>query len=67
MTQGTAQLWATIDFFSRLLQTASFLDSYAPTLRVVGQPPGLVEKLDDKIYLNGQLRALGAVMPPSAN
>jgi D-alanine-D-alanine ligase-like ATP-grasp enzyme len=30
----------------------------------VGQPPGLVEKFDDKMYLNDQLRALGGFTLP---
>ncbi|KAK9850140.1 Glutathione synthetase [Penicillium brevicompactum] len=49
-----------------LSATASSLDSYTPTLRVVGQPPGLVEKFDDKMYLNNQLRALGGFTLPKA-
>jgi hypothetical protein len=65
--QGATHIWAnTIVFASHPLQTASCLDSYAPTLRVVGQPPGLVEKFDDKMYLNNQLRALGGFTLPQA-
>lgn len=51
-------------FSSHPLQTASCLDSYAPTLRVVGQPPGLVEKFDDKMYLNDKLRQQGSFTLP---
>ncbi|KAJ5354186.1 ATP-grasp fold subdomain 1 [Penicillium brevicompactum] len=67
VTKGATHLWAnTIVFSSHPLQTASSLDSYAPTLRVVGQPPGLVEKFDDKMYLNNLLRALGGFTLPKA-
>lgn len=67
VTQGATHLWAnTIVFSSHPLQTASSLDSHAPTLRVVGQPPGLVEKFDDKMYLNDQLRDLGDFTLPKA-
>ncbi|KAJ5850166.1 ATP-grasp fold subdomain 1 [Penicillium solitum] len=67
VTQGATHLWAnTIVFSSHPLQTASCLDSYAPTLRVVGQPPGLVEKFDDKMYLNDKLRQQGNFTLPQS-
>lgn len=67
VTQGATHLWAnTIVFSSHPLQTASRLDSYAHKLRIVGQPPGLVEKFDDKMYLNDQLRALGDFILPQS-
>ncbi|CAG7948210.1 unnamed protein product [Penicillium olsonii] len=65
VSQGATHLWAnTIVFSSHPLQTATSLDSYAPTLRVVGQPPGLVEKFDDKLYLNNKLRDRGGFTLP---
>jgi hypothetical protein len=60
ISQGATHLWAnTIVFSSHPLQTASCLDDHASTVRVIGQPPGLVEKFDDKLYLNDKLRSLG--------
>ncbi|KAI9927131.1 hypothetical protein MW887_003514 [Aspergillus wentii] len=65
--QGATHLWAnTILFTSHPLQTAPSLDSYASTLRVVGQPPSLVENFDDKMYLNDQLRARGGFTLPQS-
>ncbi|KAJ5084065.1 hypothetical protein NUU61_008644 [Penicillium alfredii] len=65
--QGATHLWAnTIVFSSHPLQTATSLDRHASTLRVVGQPPSLVENFDDKLYLNDQLRTRsGFTMPQS--
>ncbi|CAG8420596.1 unnamed protein product [Penicillium salamii] len=65
IAQGATHLWAnTIVFSSHPLQAASCLDSYAPTLRIVGQPPGLVEIFDDKMFLNNQLRDRGGFTLP---
>lgn len=54
---GATHLWAnTILFASHPLQTSSDLQRYQSQIRVVGQPPNLVEKFDDKEYLNNLLR-----------
>ncbi|KAI9035685.1 glutathione synthetase ATP-binding domain-like protein [Aspergillus affinis] len=63
--QGVNHLWAnTILFSSHPLQTSKKLDTHAPDLYIVGQPPSLVEKFDDKAYLNGKLRELGGLTLP---
>jgi hypothetical protein len=55
--RGATHLWAnTILFSSHPLQTSSKLDSYSPYIKVVGQPPKLVERFDDKEYVNDLLR-----------
>jgi hypothetical protein len=43
-------------FSSHPLQTSSKLDSYSPYIKDVGQPPKLVERFDDKEYVNDLLR-----------
>jgi hypothetical protein len=54
---GATHLWAnTILFASHPLQTSSDLQRYQNQVRVVGQPPNLVEQFDDKEYLNNLLR-----------
>lgn len=54
---GATYLWAnTILFASHPLQTSSSLQKHQSQVRVVGQPPNLVEKFDDKEYLNSLLR-----------
>lgn len=63
--QGVTHLWAnTILFSSHPLQTSTKLDAHASDVYVVGQPPSLVEKFDDKAYLNGKLRELGGFTLP---
>ncbi|KAJ5776162.1 uncharacterized protein N7511_001173 [Penicillium nucicola] len=58
--EGATHLWAnTTVFSSHPLQTSSALDRHASKIQVIGQPPGLVEKFDDKLYLNDKLRSLG--------
>jgi hypothetical protein len=60
IAEGATHLWAnTIVFSSHPLQTSSALEEHASTVRVIGQPPGLVEKFDDKLYLNDKLRSMG--------
>jgi len=54
---GATHLWAnTIVFSSHPLQISSVLERHQNKVRVVGQPPNLVEKFDDKEYLNDLLR-----------
>jgi hypothetical protein len=48
------------------LQTSSKLQQYASQTHVVGQPPRLVERFDDKAYLNDKLRALGSYTLPQS-
>ncbi|KAI9373387.1 glutathione synthetase ATP-binding domain-like protein [Aspergillus egyptiacus] len=65
--QGATHLWAnTILFASHPLQTSSKLTPLASEIHVVGQPPALVEKFDDKAYLNGQLRHRGGFTLPQS-
>ncbi|KAL9099743.1 MAG: hypothetical protein Q9163_004797 [Psora crenata] len=64
---GATHLWAnTILFASHPLQTSSRLSKYQQELRVVGQPPTLVDKFDDKEYTNNLLRAKGSFTMPQA-
>jgi hypothetical protein len=63
--KGATHLWAnTILFASHPLQKSSCLHEYQNTVRVVGQPPLLVEKFDDKEYTNNLLRARGVFTMP---
>lgn len=65
MQQGATHLWAnTILFSSHPLQSSAALAAYESQVHVVGQPPGIVEKLDDKAYLNGKLHQLGSFTMP---
>ena len=55
--KGATHLWAnTILFASHPLQTSSRLNEYQKDIQVIGQPPLLVEKFDDKEYTNNLLR-----------
>ncbi|KAK5937662.1 hypothetical protein PMZ80_010283 [Knufia obscura] len=61
VSRGATHLWAnTILFASHPLQTSKELSQYASTLRVVGQPPQLVEQYDDKNFVNELLRRDGS-------
>lgn len=63
--QGATHLWAnTILFASHPLQTSSALTAHESHVNVVGQPPSIVESLDDKAYLNGRLNHLGTFTLP---
>lgn len=63
--QGATHLWAnTILFASHPLQTSSTLTAYESHVNVVGQPPSIVENLDDKAYLNGKLNHIGTFTLP---
>lgn len=61
--RGATHLWAnTILFASHPLQTSPFLPE--DKIRVVGQPPSLVEKFDNKEFVNDRLRANGSFSMP---
>ncbi|KAI9686727.1 MAG: hypothetical protein M1822_002786 [Bathelium mastoideum] len=63
--RGATHLWAnTILFASHPLQASAYLDKYESRVRVVGQPPLLVEKFDDKDFVNNQIRKYGSVTMP---
>ena len=63
--RGATHLWAnTIVFASHPLQTSSILEKHGDKVRVVGQPPLLVEKFDNKEHVNSRLRAIGSFPMP---
>ncbi|KAI1078917.1 glutathione synthetase ATP-binding domain-like protein, partial [Whalleya microplaca] len=65
--QGATHLWAnTILFASHLLQISKALDTYQDQVHVIGQGPLVVEKYDDKEYVNDLLRRLGGFSMPKA-
>ncbi|OTA52563.1 glutathione synthetase ATP-binding domain-like protein [Hypoxylon sp. EC38] len=65
--EGATHLWAnTILFASHPLQTSRSLDRYQDFIQVVGQGPLVVEKYDDKQYVNDLLRQLGGFTMPKA-
>jgi biotin carboxylase len=64
--KGATHLWAnTILFASHPLQTSSRIGAH-PELQVVGQGPLVVEKYDDKDYVNNLLRRVGRYTMPKA-
>lgn len=67
LKQGATQLWAnTILFTTHPLQTSKAFDVYEDTVRVVGQPPKLVDAYDDKaVVYNIMKRAGGFTLPKS--
>lgn len=65
--RGATHLWAnTILFASHPLQNSTSLSHKAQILRVVGQPPQLVEQYDDKNFVNDLLRADGSFTLPKS-
>lgn len=65
--RGATHLWAnTILFASHPLQTSSALERYQDSVRIVGQGPLVVERYDDKQYVNDLLRKLGVFTMPKA-
>ncbi|KAK5081632.1 hypothetical protein LTR05_007765 [Lithohypha guttulata] len=61
VNRGTTHLWAnTILFSSHPLQVSSKLSEHASHIRVVGQPPRLVDQYDDKNFVNELLRRDGS-------
>lgn len=63
--QGATTLWANTSLFAdHPLQTSAALDKYSGMVKVVGQPPKLVEQYDDKNYVNELLRSDGSFTMP---
>lgn len=63
--KGATHLWAnTVLFAHHPLQTSSKLDDKVKNVKVIGQPPKLVEIFDDKYYVNDMLRAKGTFTLP---
>ncbi|KAI4611341.1 uncharacterized protein J4E87_010534 [Alternaria ethzedia] len=68
LEKGATHLWAnTILFAEHPLQTADSLTGVAQTVRVVGQPPKLVQLCDDKAFVNNLLRSRGGFTLPDAH
>ena len=64
---GATHLWAnTVLFASHPLQTSSVLSKYADAVCIIGQPPRLVERFDDKAWLNNLIRAQTTIPMPRA-
>jgi len=67
LEKGATHLWAnTILFADHPLQKADSLTSVAESVKVVGQPPKLVELCDNKAFVNNLLRARGGFTLPDA-
>jgi hypothetical protein len=65
LERGATTLWAnTILFGSHPLQTSSSLEKYVGQVKVVGQPPRLVDQYDDKNYVNTFLKSQGTFTMP---
>lgn len=63
--RGATHLWAnTILFASHPLQASPYRAKYKDKVWVVGQPPLLVEKFDDKEFVNNRPRANGSFAMP---
>lgn len=63
--KGATHLWAnTILFASHPLQTSSRIGRYESGVRVIGQAPLLVDKYDDKNYVNSLLQRDGRFPMP---
>jgi len=67
LNQGATHIWAnTILFSTHPLQISPLLDPCLDNVKVVGQPPNLVEMGDDKEFVNNLLRAHdGFTLPKS--
>ncbi|KAK6958128.1 hypothetical protein Daesc_000922 [Daldinia eschscholtzii] len=67
INRGASHLWAnTILFASHPIQVSRALDKYQDLIHVVGQGPLVVEKYDDKQYVNDMLRRIGGFTMPGA-
>ncbi|KAI1444026.1 glutathione synthetase ATP-binding domain-like protein [Annulohypoxylon stygium] len=67
LDKGATHLWAnTILFAAHPLQTSRRLERYLDSIQVVGQGPLVVEKYDDKQYVNDLLRGFGGFTMPKA-
>ncbi|KXH61980.1 fungal specific transcription factor domain-containing protein [Colletotrichum salicis] len=65
--KGATHLWAnTILFASHPIQTSGSLESVQDTLKVIGHGPLVVEKYDDKEFVNNLLRNIGGFTTPSS-
>jgi D-alanine-D-alanine ligase-like ATP-grasp enzyme len=65
--QGTTHLWAnTILFATHPLQTSKALDPYEDAIRVVGQPPKLVDAYDDKAVVYNIMKNAGNFTLPQS-
>ncbi|KAK5061115.1 hypothetical protein LTR84_007657 [Exophiala bonariae] len=63
--KGATTLWAnTILFADHPLQKSTLLDKFSDAVKMVGQPPKLVEQYDDKNYVNDLFRAEGSFTMP---
>ncbi|CAG9981487.1 unnamed protein product [Clonostachys byssicola] len=63
--KGANYLWSnTIVFASHPLQTSARLLPFEDKVRVIGQGPLVVEKYDDKEYVNDYLRSVGGFTMP---
>ncbi|KAH6625209.1 hypothetical protein C7974DRAFT_313945 [Boeremia exigua] len=68
VSMGATHLWAnTILFANHPLQTADSLTTASKSLKIIGQPPRLVEKFDDKSFVNNLLRTHGGFTLPGAH
>lgn len=67
LERGATHVWAnTILFASHPLQTSSRITKYENNVKIVGQPPCLVEQYDDKQYVNNLLRSKGGFTLPES-
>ncbi|KAI8288018.1 D-alanine--D-alanine ligase [Colletotrichum sp. SAR 10_98] len=65
--QGATHLWAnTILFASHPLQTSARIGKHEKKIKVIGQGPLIVEKYDDKDFVNTLLRQQGSFTMPWA-
>lgn len=65
--RGATHLWAnTVLFGTHPLQGSESLDRHAKRLRVIGQPPLLVDEHDDKNFVNSLLRRDGRFHLPES-
>ncbi|KAJ8120012.1 hypothetical protein O1611_g10475 [Lasiodiplodia mahajangana] len=65
LRRGVTHLWAnTILFTAHPLQQSQAISKFEDTVRVVGQGPSIVQKYDDKEYVNELLRQLGGFTMP---
>jgi hypothetical protein len=67
LDDGATHFWAnTIVYKTHALQTSSKVGNYDQDIKVIGQPPCLVELYDDKRYVNDWLRSTGQFSMPKA-
>jgi D-alanine-D-alanine ligase-like ATP-grasp enzyme len=67
LDDGATHLWAnTIVYKTHALQISSKIGDYGQDIKVIGQPPCLVELYDDKRYVNDWLRSTGQFTMPKA-